>query len=122
MRLFDDVLSHAAVEAMTALGSDYLGSFSPAETASGLALAGVGMSASEAKEVRENIAPRLVLSLNAAAASGRTCYSTVGAEGGGAWAWLGAVKDRIAAAVDTVRRRGDEDPPGGDACTVEVKA
>ena len=114
VRLFDDVLSHAAVEAMTALGSDYLGSFSPAETASGLALAGVGMSASEAKEVRENIAPRLVLSLNAAAASGRTCYSTVGAEGGGAWAWLGAVKDRIAAAVDTVRRRGDEDPPGGD--------
>jgi hypothetical protein len=42
--------------------------------------------------VRESLAPRLVLSLNAAAAAGRACYSTVGDTGGGAWAWLG---DRI---------------------------
>jgi len=92
VRLFDDVLGASAVAAMCALGPDYLGSFSPAETASGLTLAGVGMSPSEAREVRESLAPRLVLSLNAAAAAGRACYSTVGDTGGGAWAWLG---DRI---------------------------
>jgi hypothetical protein len=99
VRLFDDVLGVSAVAAMFALGPDYLGSFSPAETASGLALAGVGMSPSEAREVRESLAPRLVLSLNAAAASGRVCYSTVGDTGGGAWAWLGNVKDTIGSKI-----------------------
>ena len=80
---------------MYALGPDYLGAFSPAETAAGVALAGVGMSPSEAREARESLAPRLQLSLNAAAAAGRSCYSTVGDAGGGLLAFLGTVKDAI---------------------------
>ena len=113
VRLFDDVLGASAVAAMSALGPDYLGSFSPAETASGLTLAGAGMSPSEAREVRESLASRLVLSLNAAAASGRACYSTVGDTGGGAWAWLGTVKDAIGSKLVGVG--GREDAEGGGA-------
>ena len=95
VRFFDDALGANAVAAMYALGPDYLGAFSPAETAAGVALAGVGMSPSEAREARESLAPRLQLSLNAAAAAGRSCYSTVGDAGGGLLAFLGTVKDAI---------------------------
>ena len=94
VRFFDDVLGHSAVAAVNSLGPDYLGSFSPADTASGLALAGVGMSPSEAREVRESLAPRLVLSLNAAAAYGRDCYSTVADHGGSLGNLLKDVKEK----------------------------
>ena len=94
VRFFDDVLGHSAVAAVNSLGPDYLGSFSPADTASGLALAGVGMSPSEAREVRESLAPRLVLSLNAAAAYGRECYSTVADHGGSLGNLLKDVKEK----------------------------
>ena len=94
VRFFDDVLGHSAVAAVNSLGPDYLGSFSPADTASGLALAGVGMSPSEAREIRESLAPRLVLSLNAAAAYGRDCYSTVADQGGSLGNLIKDVKEK----------------------------
>ena len=94
VRFFDDVLGHSAVAAVSSLGPDYLGSFSPADTASGLALAGVGMSPSEAREIRESLAPRLVLSLNAAAAYGRDCYSTVADQGGSLGNLIKDVKEK----------------------------
>ena len=95
VRFFDDALSAAAAAAVAALGPDYLGSFSPTETASGVALANVGMSHSEAREIRESLAPRLVLSLNAAAATGRSCFSTVADPGGGVLAALAAARVRV---------------------------
>ena len=95
VRFFDDALSAAAVAAAAALGPDYLGSFSPTETASGVALTNLGMSHSEAREIREALAPRLVLSLNAAAATGRSCFSTVADPGGGVLAALGAARARV---------------------------
>ena len=95
VRFFDDALSAAAVAAAAALGPDYLGSFSPTETASGVALTNFGMTHSEARDVRETLAPRLVLSLNAAAAKGRSCFSTVADPGGGVLAALGAARARV---------------------------
>ena len=83
VRFFDDALSSAAIAAIAALGSDYLGAFSPTETSSQVALLGAGMTVTEAREIREQIAPRLVLSLNAAAARGRECFSTVTSEDDG---------------------------------------
>ena len=52
VRFFDDALSAAAVAAAAALGPDYVGAFSPTETASGIALANFGMSHSEAREYK----------------------------------------------------------------------
>ena len=52
------------------------------------------MSPSEAREVRESLAPRLVLSLNAAAAYGRDCYSTVADHGGSLGNLLKDVKEK----------------------------
>jgi hypothetical protein len=96
VRFFDDALSAAAVAAAAALGPDYVGAFSPTETASGIALANFGMSHSEAREIREALAPRLVLSLNAAAATGRSCFSTVAdPAGGGVLAALAAARARV---------------------------
>ena len=96
IRFFDDAPGASAVSAMAALGPEYLGSFSPSETAAGLALAGAGMSPGEAREAREALAARLALSLDAAASSGRDCYSVVGDAGGGLLAFLGSVRDAVA--------------------------
>ena len=95
VRFFDDALSGSAIAAVAALGPDYLGGFSPTETNSGVALLTAGMSLAEAREVRETMAPRLQLSLNAAAASGRNCFSTVDRSDSSVLATLKEVKSKV---------------------------
>ena len=118
VRFFDDALSAAAVAAAAALGPDYVGAFSPTETASGIALANFGMSHSEAREIREALAPRLVLSLNAAAATGRSCFSTVADPAGAACSPLSPPRARVESRIGTASPRdggiasGDTAGPG----------